>query len=98
MIDQVNRESILRNFRRRIQVGNLLIENTWQDNRVNGLWTRREGGRSIRCRSSIRLYTPGQMRRLAQKAGLEVVDFYGDWQGSAYRRGSRRLVMLARRA
>jgi cyclopropane fatty-acyl-phospholipid synthase-like methyltransferase len=97
VIDQVNREAILRNFRRCLQVGSVVVENTWKNNRVNGVWTRREGGKSIQCRSSIRLYTPAEMGRLARKAGLEVVDFYGDWQGSAYRRGSRRLVMLARK-
>lgn len=94
VIDQVNREAILRNFRSRLQIGNVVVENTWKNNRVCGVWTRREGGRSSRSESSIRLYTPGQMRRLAHKAGLKVLGVYGDWQGGEYRRNSRRMVLL----
>lgn len=95
VVDQVNRQAVLRNFRSRLEMGPVVVENTWRDNRIHGIWTRREGGRSVRCESSIRLYTPGQMQAMARKAGLEVLDFFGDWQGQAYRRGSRRLVMLA---
>ena len=47
--------------------------------------------------SSIRLYTPGQFRRLFSAAGLHVEKLFGDLDGSEYRPGSRRIFVVARK-
>jgi hypothetical protein len=46
---------------------------------------------------SMRLYTPRQIRRLVESAGLRVEAVYGDRQGRPYGRGSRRMIIIARR-
>ena len=99
LIDQPNREHILRRFRARHQRGAVTTRVKWRPktHRVDAVWIVRRGARSRRCRSSMRLYTPGELRRLFDEAGLEVVGMFGDWEGSVYRRGSRRLVVVGRK-
>ncbi len=99
LIDQPNREYILRHFRPRQRRRNVTTNVRWepQTQRVNGVWTIRRGGHRRRCRSSMRLYAPGQFRRLLSQAGLTVIALYGAWDGSEYRRGSRRLVVVGRK-
>lgn len=99
LIDQPNREHILRHFRARHQRGAVTTTVKWRPKtrRVDATWTIRRGSRSRRCRSSMRLYSPGEFRRLFGRAGLEVVAMFGDPEGSAYRRGSRRLVVVGRK-
>ena len=99
LVDQPNRENILRHFRPRQVRGDVRTAVRWRPEaqRVDAVWTAGRGRKRQRCRSSIRLYTPGQFRRLFAQAGLEVVATYGNWQGGAYRRGSRRLVVAGRK-
>ncbi len=66
--------------------------------RIEGEWLLVRRGRPRRLYSSIRLYTPAQMRRLAERAGLVGVRFFGDWTGAPYTRGSLRCVLSARRS
>jgi len=100
LVDQVNRERILRRFRPRHQKGDLSMVSTWQagTQRVETTWSVTRGGKKLSCRSSIRVYTPAQFRSLFDRAGLQVTDVLGDWQGGPYGRYAARLVVVGRRA
>jgi SAM-dependent methyltransferase len=65
--------------------------------RIEGEWLLVRRGRTRRLYSSIRLYTPSQMKALAERAGLVGVRLFGDWMGAPYQRGSLRCVLCARR-
>jgi SAM-dependent methyltransferase len=99
LVEQINREWVLRHFRRRMVAGHVTRLARWDGAtaRVESTWIVRRGSRRDRFPLSMRLYTPGQLRRLFEAAGLEVVALYGDWAGAPYRRGARRLVMVGRR-
>lgn len=101
LVDAVNRQNVLRGALGRHDISwedvRVLHDVAWDPatERLEGTWEIREGDRVKHAASSIRLYTPGQMRRLAEGVGLTRIRFYGDWMGTPYSRGSHRLVMLA---
>jgi SAM-dependent methyltransferase len=103
LVDQVNRERILRDFREHnaFDYGGLRIitRNRWdaEAERVEGIWVFSRGGRRVRRHSSIRLYTPSQMERLMASAGLLLERLYDGTDGSDYTRGSRRLTAVGRK-
>jgi SAM-dependent methyltransferase len=73
LIEQPDRERILRHFQRVMQTGSITLRNHW-DARNQRVITRRfepgvEGRRNF---SSMRLYTPAQMRALFEIQGLTV--------------------------
>ena len=99
LIDQVNRERVLRNFVRERSNGEILHKSRW-DARSQRLITRRviDGiDESDNC-SSVRLYTPGQIGHLLNKAGLSVEAFYGSHAGDLFTRSSRRMIAVGRKA
>ena len=98
LIEQLNRERILRHFRHHHQVRDVKMTTKWhpKTKRVETVYTRRSEGKRQSCRSSMRLYTPGEFSRLFARCGLEVTKIYGNWDGSKYRRGARRLVIVGR--
>ena len=99
LIEQVNRERILRHFRHRHEVRDVRMTAKWypKTQRVETFYTRWREGKGESCRSSMRLYTPGEFSRLFARNGLEVTAIYGSWDGAQYRRGSRRLVIIGRK-
>ena len=75
LVDQVNREAMLRHFRASHNIGGHTVKNRWneRDQRVESDWIAEGGDEAERHNhTSIRLYTPTQMRRLFALAGLEV--------------------------
>lgn len=103
LLDTVNREHL-----RRFALGDhhLLFNDTrfryavrWESTsqRLEGDWVISNESGSRNVRSSIRLYTPTQMRRLGERAGLVDIRLYGDWTGIPYRRGAHRLILCGRR-
>jgi SAM-dependent methyltransferase len=104
LIHQVNRERVLRDFRRRMRAdyGGVAIEtrNRWDpaSQRIEGRWTISSGRRREKRRSSMRVYTRAQMVRLMEAAGLEVVNVYGDADGRPYDRGTRWMATVGRKA
>jgi SAM-dependent methyltransferase len=73
LIEQPDRERILRHFQRVMQTGSITLRNHW-DARNQRVITRRfepgvEGRRNF---SSMRSYTPAQMRALFELQGLTV--------------------------
>jgi len=103
LVDQINRERIRRDFRNKgvAEYGGVKVttRNTWDDKRkrVNGSWLFEKGGRRARRRSSIRLYTPSEMKALMESAGL-VLDCICDGKtGLPYNRGSLRMSAVGRK-
>jgi len=104
MIDQINREGVLRDFRAAAwdDYGGVRVHvrNRWDPDaeRIEGVWTMVRKGERSRRRTSMRIYTPRQMERLLGRAGLRLERFYGWIDGSPFSRGSRRMITVARRA
>ena len=103
LVDQVNRERILRRFMHEAEddygSAHVSVRNRWNADRqsVDGTWTITTGGRRTRHRSSVRLYTPRQMEHMMARAGLKLERFYGDDRGGGYGRGARRMISLGRK-
>lgn len=95
LIDQPNREALLRHFES-IRHGRVTIRSRWDGRRqrVYSVWTARRAGRRVSSRLSIRLYTLGQFKRFFRRVGLELQAVYGDHHGGPYGRSSRRLIVV----
>ncbi len=104
LIDQINRERVLRTFRASAwdEYGSVRVHvrNWWDPDtqRIEGTWTMLRDGNRSRRRTSMRVYTPRQMERLVELAGLELERFYGWIDGSPFSRGSRRMITVAARS
>ena len=98
LIDQPNREHILRNFERVHVEGNIVMRGHW-DQGVQRLVVRRvvNGTQDPRNTSSMRLYTPRQMRMLYEQAGLVLEDLYGSEARDGYTRSSPRMISVGRK-
>ena len=100
LIDQVNRERVLRNFKAK-QVGEwLTAKNRWnpKTQRVEAEWIlRHRNGRKSTSNSSIRMYTISQFRALFEKAGLTLEKVYGKYAGEPYSRKSARMIVVGRK-
>jgi len=103
LIDQVNRERILRQFRGRgvFRWGRVTVttRNSWDEKRqrINGSWLFERSGKRTRRRSSIRLYTPSQMEALMEAAGLTLEFICDGKTGLPFTRGSRRMSAVGRK-
>lgn len=98
LIDQLNREQILRNFRTIHESAGVVYRSIWDAQKERILLRRIvDGKESQRNRSSQRWYTPGQMQLLMAKAGLKVEAVYGSDRADSYNRGSRQMITVARK-
>lgn len=103
LVDTVNREHVRRHTLgiHDVSFGRTRFRYTarWdgRTERLESDWEITDRAGTHRAHTSIRLYTPGQMRALGRAAGLEEITLFGDWTGSPYRRGSYRLIMYGRR-
>ena len=99
LIDQPNRERILRHFVPERQVGALMTKTEWDAKRKRVVSHRiRSGSHDARDTSSIRLYTLGEMKHLLEKVGLQVRRTYGGPAEEQYRPSARRLIVVAQKA
>ena len=100
LVDQPNREYVLRHFVKERRHGPLTVVNRWnaRQERIESRWTLRRRGSKHTYAMAIRLYTPVQMRRLFKQAGLKVEASYGSPDGKKFRRSSRRLILVGRKA
>ena len=98
LIDQLNRERILRNFNPEEVKQGVLFRSKW-DPRAERLHVQRAigGVAEDESWSSQRLYTLSQMGKLLAEAGLDVEIVYGSLGCEPYHRGSRRMIVIARR-
>ena len=98
LIDQLNRERILRNFRPVDVKHGVRMLSGW-DARQERIAVRRviAGIAEEESRSSQRLYTEAQLRGLLAAAGLEVESVFGSLSQEPYHRGSDRMIVVARK-
>jgi SAM-dependent methyltransferase len=99
LVEQGNRECILRHFRTRDESPGLRTRVRWnpRSQRVEATWQYLAGHHWCRSRSSIRLYTPAQLSALFHSAGF-TVDTICDRDGKPFTRGSPRLIFVGRKA
>jgi SAM-dependent methyltransferase len=99
LIDLVNRENLLRNFRGERRHGDLTVCSRLDRGRqrVESTWIVDHGGRKTKAEMSFRLYTPAQTKNLFAAAGLKVEALYGSRNGEEYRRSSPRLIVVGRK-
>ena len=99
MIDQINREYLLRNFLEKRELGDLTTRNSWnaRTQRVKSVWTRTIDGQRRSHAMSIRLYTPAQFRTMFEQVGLLIQAAYGSIAAEPYCRASKRLVVVGQK-
>jgi SAM-dependent methyltransferase len=99
LVDQPNREYVLRHFVKERRHGPLTVVNCWnaRRQRIESQWTLRRRGSKHTYSMAIRLYTPVQMRRLFKQVGLKVEAAYGGPDGKKFRRTSHRLILVGRK-
>jgi len=99
LIDQPNRENILRHFGAELQPNErLIVRNSW-DAKTQRIISRRtlDGKEDQKNMSSMRLYTPSQMRRLFKQTGMIIENTYGSLTGDSYGRTSLRMFTVGRK-
>jgi len=99
VIDQVNREGILRRFTAEFHPSDRMTHlNRW-DRKTQRIITERilDGKQDARNMSSMRLYTRNQMEQLFEQVGLDVEGVYGSLSGDDCRRSSRRMYTVGRK-
>jgi len=109
LIQQVNRENVLRHFRRvtrttlrsvgRRGPGTLVMRDRWNPKleRIEGTWTIDVDGKRTSHPMAMRLYTCGQFKALFERAGLVFEAAYGGPPiGTAYARSSRFIIVVGR--
>jgi len=99
LIDQINRESLLRCFIASRSSGNLTIK-TRRNRKTQGAEPDsiiKDGNSEKHNRMSIRLYTPLQMRRLFEATGFAIKAPCGSVEGDPYGRSRKRLIGVGRK-
>jgi GrpB-like predicted nucleotidyltransferase (UPF0157 family)/protein-L-isoaspartate O-methyltransferase len=98
LVDQVNRQWLLRHFVCERRVGDRSVRTRWNAGaqRVESTWCVNGEDQPLAF-SSIRLYTPTQFRRLLTSAELAWETAYGGKDGSRHTRSSRRMIVVGRK-
>lgn len=105
LLDVINRDYLMSVFRpndwTEADDGRLTLEERHWDamtGRVHAQWTVVDGdGRRVRHGHDERIYTLQELELRLGMAGLEVLNAFGGFDGSALGRTSRRLIVLAER-
>ncbi len=96
LIDQINREKVLRHFTpQEHTIGNVSAHYSYDaaTQRINARYS--VDGLHDPCNTYYeRLYTPTQMAGLFEQAGLTVEQMYGSLDAEAFRRSSRRMITV----
>ena len=104
LLDTLNVFALARGFQehgwQELEDGRLLIEDRAYDQlagRSTATWTVIDpDGTRRHHRHSLRCYTLPELRALLRRAGLEVVDAWGGWDGAPFGWESSRLIVHAR--
>ncbi|MCL4498839.1 MAG: class I SAM-dependent methyltransferase [Chloroflexi bacterium] len=99
LVEQVNRERILRHFLSESLAGNAVRRNRWDagsQRLESALYT--DAGERPGSFLSVRLYTPSQFKQLLVKAGLIFEMAYGGVDGASYTTASRRFIAVGRKS
>lgn len=96
LVSQRNREYILRHFKPEIKINERsALHNRWDKQRQKYISERTVDNKTdIKNTSSMRLYTPRQMKILFEQAGLTVEEMYGSLSGEKYNRSSEWMITI----
>jgi SAM-dependent methyltransferase len=96
LIDQPNREWLLRHFQAKLGDELLKVKNRWavSTQRMQSEWVLSSGSAAGSYRMSMRLYTPGQFKSLLGQWGLRLTHLYGSSGAESYSRTSRRIIVI----
>jgi len=99
LIDQTNRQALLRNFVACRKASGSTVRNRWSPGtqRVESDWIVHRRGKKEHNRMSVRLYTPSQMAKLFERVGLRIESTFGSIAGEPYQRSSKRLIVVGRK-
>lgn len=98
LIEQVNRERVLRGWRHTAEQGSVISHNEWNAATQRAISRRIIDGVSDPANwSSMRLYTPSQMKALLRKAGLEPAEPIAWPKGGPVTRSCHRIAYIGRR-
>ncbi len=96
LLDQLNREYVLRHFAPVLHFDGKTTRTVWEHQRLVSTWFVGDEAEPAGT-SAIRVYTPAQTRRLFAQAGLTWEASYGAKDGSPYRRGAGRFIAVGRK-
>jgi SAM-dependent methyltransferase len=105
LIDTVNLLGLAGRFQERrwetLETGALLLEEHDLDllaGRTRARWTFvRDDGSRTELVHSVRVYTPHELALMLERAGLEIVGSWGDFEGGDLTLTARRLILLGRK-
>ena len=101
LIDVSNRDRVVSTYRARDwdeRDGLVLLQERSFDpvrglNRTDLTWY--EDGQRRQVHFAVRLYTPTELTRMVEAAGLRPVAYFGDWAGAELTRESRDIILIA---
>jgi SAM-dependent methyltransferase len=103
IIDVVNAKWLISNFKAEDKIVHDGVKATTRkelvdDNRrvIKRIQLQR-GGQTREIVESVRLYTPNELTSFANRHGLKVLDFWGDYEGKPWTDNSNRLILIARK-
>lgn len=98
LIDQINRERVLRKFRPQHESGGIHYRSRWDTRRQRIHLSRNTDAEAKpQNTSSQRWYTPAQLRHLMAKAGLSLEATYGSADAAPYNSYSPQMILVARK-
>jgi SAM-dependent methyltransferase len=98
LIEQPNREHLLRHFQRVMQTDSTIYRSRWEARSQRVITRRTEAGAENRRNiSSMRLYTPVQMRVLFEGQGLIAEHVHRSLVFDAYGKSAPRMVTIGRK-
>jgi SAM-dependent methyltransferase len=99
LVEQPNREHLLRHLLPRVRKNSTVYRSRW-DEQSQRMMTRRivAGVEDRRNASSMRLYTPAQMRALFERHGLTVEQLHKSMRFDAYGPSAPRMIIVGRKA
>jgi cyclopropane fatty-acyl-phospholipid synthase-like methyltransferase len=98
LVEQINRERILRHFTKEQPHGDIIRRNEWDESNQRIISHHiLAGTRESQNVSSMRMYTPGQMKDLFTNAGLTVETIISFPDGGRLTPSSQRMVVVGRK-
>jgi cyclopropane fatty-acyl-phospholipid synthase-like methyltransferase len=105
LVDLMNRDRLMNVFKpiewHENPIGDLILSERDFDpitGRINAREvTIHSNGRRSERSHSLRLYTFNELENMLQQAGLTVQSTYGDFDSTPFNRGSRRMIVIARK-
>ncbi len=99
LIDQPNRENLLRNLHKIRPLAGAEMQIRWQrkSQQLVADWTLNADPKKQTFRTLIRLYTPTQFSDILRRTGFKLEKVYGNANGDPFTKTSKRYILVARK-